>query len=67
MGVKITYSGSYSLKKILFEHALIGVDMVKMKLKIKNDSNKLRYISIIRQNCNASIDKIKKDIEKILY
>lgn len=37
--------------------------MVKMKLKIDNDSNKLKYVSIIRQNNGASIQDIKKNIE----
>ena len=34
--------------------------MVKMKLKIDNDSNKLKYVSIIRKNNGASIQDIKK-------
>jgi hypothetical protein len=37
--------------------------MVKMKLKIDNDSNKLKYVSIIRKNNGASIQSVKKDIE----
>jgi hypothetical protein len=37
--------------------------MVKMKLKIDNDSNKLKYVSIIRKNNGESIQSIKKDIE----
>ena len=37
--------------------------MVKMKLKIDNDSNKLKYVSIIRQKNGASIQDIKKNIE----
>lgn len=37
--------------------------MVKMKLKIDNDTNKLKYVSIIRQNNGASIQDIKKNIE----
>ena len=37
--------------------------MVKMKLKIDNDSNKLKYVSIIRQNNGTSIQDIKKNIE----
>ena len=34
-----------------------------MKLKIDNDSNKLKYVSIIRQKNGASIQDIKKNIE----
>ena len=34
--------------------------MVKLRLKIDNDSNKLKYVSIIRQNIGASIQDIKK-------
>ena len=37
--------------------------MVKMKLKIDDDSNKLKYISILRKNNGASIQDIKKNIE----
>ncbi|MGM9922963.1 MAG: hypothetical protein ACI35R_01795 [Bacillus sp. (in: firmicutes)] len=37
--------------------------MVKMKLKIDDDSNKLKYVSIIRQSNGASIQDIKKNIE----
>lgn len=37
--------------------------MVKMKLKIDNDSNKLKYVSIIRKNNGASIQDIKENIE----
>ncbi|MEK4407082.1 hypothetical protein MKZ26_22190 [Sporosarcina sp. FSL K6-6792] len=37
--------------------------MVKMKLKIDNDSNKLKYVPIIRQNNRASIQDIKENIE----
>ncbi|MEA1011267.1 MULTISPECIES: hypothetical protein [Bacillus cereus group] len=37
--------------------------MVKMRLKIDDDSNKLKYVSIIRQNNGASIQDIKRNIE----
>ena len=37
--------------------------MVKMTLKIDDDSNKLKYISILRKNNGASIQDIKKNIE----
>ncbi|ABS22247.1 hypothetical protein [Bacillus cytotoxicus] len=37
--------------------------MVKMRLKIDDDSNKLKYVSIIRQNNGASIQDIKRSIE----
>lgn len=37
--------------------------MVKMKLKIDNDSNKLRYISVLRQKKNLSINEVKRNIE----
>ncbi|WP_342514991.1 hypothetical protein MKY34_09860 [Sporosarcina sp. FSL K6-1522] len=37
--------------------------MVKMRLKIENDSNKLKYVSIIRQNNGASIQENKRKIE----
>lgn len=37
--------------------------MVKIKMKIDNDSNKLKYVSIIRQNNGASIQDIKQNIE----
>ncbi|WP_235617248.1 hypothetical protein [Lysinibacillus mangiferihumi] len=34
-----------------------------MRLKIDDDSNKLKYVSIIRQNNGASIQDIKRNIE----
>lgn len=37
--------------------------MEKMKLKVDDDSNKLKYVSIIRQNNGASIQDIKTNIE----
>ncbi|WP_137790933.1 hypothetical protein [Bacillus sp. E(2018)] len=37
--------------------------MVKMRLKIENNSNNLKYIPIIRQNNGASIKNIKRNIE----
>jgi len=37
--------------------------MVKMKLKIKPDSNKLKYISILREYSDVNISEIKKNIE----
>lgn len=37
--------------------------MVKMRLKIDDDSNKLKYVSIIRQNNGVSIQEIKRNIE----
>ena len=37
--------------------------MVKMKLKIDDDSNKLKYISILRKDNGTSIQGIKKNIE----
>lgn len=37
--------------------------MEKMKLKVDDDSNKLKYVSIIRQNNGASIQDTKTNIE----
>ncbi|MGY0691943.1 hypothetical protein ACW2QC_04020 [Virgibacillus sp. FSP13] len=37
--------------------------MVKMRLKVDDDSNKLKYVSIIRQNNGASIQEIKRNVE----
>lgn len=37
--------------------------MVKMMLKVDNDSNKLKYVTIIRQYSGASIQEIKRKIE----
>lgn len=37
--------------------------MVRMRLKIEEDANKLKYVSIIRQNKRISIQEIKKNIE----
>lgn len=37
--------------------------MVKMRLKINDDSNKLKYVSIIRKNNGSSIQEIKRNIE----
>lgn len=34
-----------------------------MKLKIDNDSNKLRYISVLRQKKDLSINEVKRNIE----
>lgn len=34
--------------------------MVQMKLKIKDDTNKLKYISILRGNSEVSISELKK-------
>src|SRR5699024_1257687 len=40
-----------------------GSCMVKMMLKVDNDSNKLKYVTIIRQYSGASIQEIKRKIE----
>ncbi|MDN4071776.1 hypothetical protein [Fictibacillus terranigra] len=37
--------------------------MGKMRLKIEDDSNKLKYVSIIRQSNGTSIQDIKRNIE----
>ncbi|MCW1929347.1 hypothetical protein [Bhargavaea beijingensis] len=37
--------------------------MEMMKLKVDDDSNKLKYVSIIRKNNGASIQDIKTNIE----
>lgn len=40
-----------------------GSFMVKMMLKVDNDSNKLKYVTIIRRYSRASIQEIKRKIE----
>src|SRR5699024_512014 len=40
-----------------------GNTLVKMKLKIKPDSNKLKYISILREHSDVNISEMKKNIE----
>ena len=40
-----------------------GNTLVKMKLKIKPDSNKLKYISILREYSDVNISEMKKNIE----
>lgn len=40
-----------------------GNTVVQIKLKIKHDSNKLKYISILRKNSDVNIGEVKRNIE----
>lgn len=39
-----------------------GNALVKIKLKIKPDSNKVKYISILREYSDVNISEMKKNI-----